>query len=305
MSDSIEFLKSVLNTITDQIVVIDKNGDIKFVNHSWTEFGRDNDCQIKTEWIGINYLNGYDNTSGADADFGVTAVNGIRAVIIGQQPDFYLEYACHSPDEKRFFMMQVTPFIHQEVQFFVISHKNITNRKLAEEKVLHLSQIDGLTGIANRRYFDETLENEWKRCARSKQPLTLAMIDVDHFKLLNDTYGHQAGDNSLVMIGNLLKDLAQRPADLCCRYGGEEFAIIMPQTSNAQAVHIASKLITLIAALNIPNKKSPTKAILTVSIGLATVLPSQENDTRSLIAKADKSLYRAKKKGRNRVESNL
>ncbi len=122
------------------------------------------------------------------------------------------------------------------------------------------------------------------------------------FKLLNDTYGHQAGDDGLIRVANLLKDFARRPADLCARYGGEEFVIIWPETAHKQAIHFAEKLLKLVPELNIPNEKSPTKAILTVSVGLATLFPDKNNDPSSIIAEADKLLYKAKKNGRDCIE---
>jgi len=303
MINSDGFFKLILNTITEHIVVLDSNGDIQFVNKSWIDFGLNNSCQINTDWIGTNYINECDHAAALGDDFGVIAGSGIRAVIGGHKSEFHLEYPCHSPYEERWFMMQVIPFTIQEMSYVVISHKNITDRKIAEGKVLNLSRIDGLTDIPNRRYFDEFLQNEWNRCARLKMVLTLAIIDLDHFKLLNDTYGHQTGDESLVRVGNLLKGFARRPADLCARYGGEEFAIIWAETPNDQAELFTDKLIKLISDLKIPNKNSPTKPTLTASIGLATMFPDGENDESIIIAKADKLLYRAKKNGRDRVES--
>lgn len=168
--------------------------------------------------------------------------------------------------------------------------------------MLNLARIDGLTDIPDRRCFDEFLSNEWKRCARAKVPLSLVLIDLDYFKLLNDTYGHQAGDDGLIRVASILKDFARRPADLCARYGGEEFAIIWPETAHKQAIHFAEKLLKLISDLNIPNEKSPTKAILTVSVGLATLFPDKNSDQSSIIAEADKLLYKAKNNGRDCIE---
>ncbi len=299
-----QFFKLVLNTITEHIAVIDQHGGIQYVNTSWKDFGRNNFCRIKGNWIGVNYLAECDAAAALGDDFGVTAGAGIREVIAGDKPQFYLEYPCHSPDEKRWFMMRVTPFSIEESRCFVISHQNITERKIAEEKVLNLARIDGLTDIPNRRYFDEFLGNEWKRCARAKVPLSLALIDLDHFKLLNDTYGHQAGDEALIRVASLLKDFARRPADLCARYGGEEFAIIWAETAHEQAAYFAEKLLQLISNLNIANEKSPAKGRLTASIGLATLFPEHNSEESSLIAAADKLLYKAKKNGRDCIEHN-
>jgi diguanylate cyclase (GGDEF)-like protein len=301
MINSPEFLKLVIDTIPEHVAVIDGAGYIQFVNSGWTDFGKSNAGRINIDWLGLSYLDECDKSGAAGDCFGVAAGNGVREVIGGQKSEFYLEYPCHSLNKQRWFMMRVTPFTLHGVGYFVVSHQNITERKIAEQKVLNLSRIDGLTDIPNRRYFDEFLKNEWRRCARAKIPLSLAIIDLDHFKLLNDSYGHQAGDECLVRVGNLLKSFARRPADLCSRYGGEEFAIIWPETSNNQAELFAGEILKLISGLNIPNKQSPTKPMLTASIGLATMFPSEENHESAIIGKADKLLYHAKKHGRDQV----
>lgn len=132
-------------------------------------------------------------------------------------------------------------------------------------------------------------------------PISLAIVDLDHFKLLNDTYGHQAGDSCLKSIGQVLKSFATRPSDLCARYGGEEFAIVYGNTSLDKAQVLLSKLLDEILSLNIPNKKAPTLPILTASIGLSTMHPNKENNENDLIKEADELLYSAKNNGRNQV----
>lgn len=128
---SYDFLKSVLDTITEHIVVIDNDGDILFVNNSWRVFGQKNDCVINERWLGINYLKQCDNASEMGDNYGTQAALGIRSVIQGEKENFYFEYPCHSLDDKRWFMMRVTPFTEKGANCFVISHQNITERKLA------------------------------------------------------------------------------------------------------------------------------------------------------------------------------
>ena len=299
-----DFLKSVLDTITEHIVVIDNEGIILFVNASWNLFGQNNACLIDGAWNGINYLAECDKAAASGDDFSVKAASGIRSVINADEETFYLEYPCSSPDENRWFMMRVTPFSDKGANYFVISHQNITERKLAEEKVLNLSRIDGLTNIPNRRYFDDFLNSEWKRCRRLGKPITLALIDLDHFKLLNDTYGHQAGDECLKSVGKVLTEFSNRPGDLCTRYGGEEFAIVFGDTKLSQAKVMINTLLNEIRSLNIPNENSPTHPTLTASIGVATMYPNSKNNTDELIKKADELLYFAKENGRNKVSSN-
>jgi diguanylate cyclase (GGDEF)-like protein len=301
MIESHDFLKSVIDTIIDHIVVIDSEGSILFVNQAWREFGRDNACRTDKEWIDINYLEECDKASEMGDGFGAEAASGIRAVIKGDKEKFFFEYACHSPEKKRWFMMCVARFMLQEKFYYVISHQNITERKLAEQEVLNLSRIDGLTDLPNRRYFNEFLGNEWKRCLRFGLPISLAIIDLDHFKLLNDTYGHQAGDECLKLIGGALKKFSRRPSDICARYGGEEFAIIYGGTSLDHARKIILMLLDEIRSLKIPNENSPILPILTASIGLATMQPKTKNNEIDLIDNADKLLYSAKKNGRNQL----
>tara|TARA_R110002072_G_scaffold119555_3_gene252450 strand:+ start:8995 stop:9909 length:915 start_codon:yes stop_codon:yes gene_type:complete len=301
MLESYDFLKLVLDTITEHIVVIDNEGDILFVNKSWSTFAQNNECLIDERWNGVNYLRECDKAASMGDVFGAKAASGIRSVIKSDAEEFYCEYPCHSPDQKRWFMMRVTSFTIQGVNCFVISHQNITERKLAEEEVINLSRIDGLTGIPNRRYFNEFLNREWNRCRRLGMPISLAIIDLDHFKLLNDTYGHQTGDACLKAVGGILKGFGIRPGDICARYGGEEFVIVYGNTSLDKAQILVSKLLDEIRLLNIPNEKSPTLPALTASIGLTTMYPSEENSESDLIKKSDESLYLAKENGRNQI----
>jgi diguanylate cyclase (GGDEF)-like protein len=169
------------------------------------------------------------------------------------------------------------------------------NRKLAS-----LSLTDGLTGIANRRYFDEHLEQEWKRALRDKQPLSLVMVDIDHFKAYNDYYGHLAGDDCLRQVARKLQTVVARPGDLVARYGGEEFALILPQTHGG-AKTLGERCRATVAAIRIPHQASPVKPVVTVSVGVASIIPAVDQDPSRLINAADQALYRAKLLGRNHV----
>ncbi len=301
MIESYNFLKSVIDTVTEHIVVIDIKGNILFVNKTWKSFGQNNACLFDEQWKGVNYLSECDKAADMGDDFGLKAADGIRRVIQGEEDEFYFEYPCHSPDKKRWFMMRVTPFTIPEGRCFVISHQNITERKLAEEEVLNLARIDGLTDIPNRRYFNEFLDSEWKRCQRLNIPISLAIIDLDHFKYLNDTYGHQAGDDCLKSVGKILKKYVKRPSDICARYGGEEFSLVYGNTGLEQAKRLTRQLLNEIHSLNIPNKNSPIMPTLTASIGLATMQPNSDNSKTDLIKKSDESLYSAKESGRNKI----
>ncbi|MDX2421802.1 MAG: sensor domain-containing diguanylate cyclase [Amphritea sp.] len=302
MENSYEALSLILDSITEHIVVIDDDGVIQYTNKSWSEFGNSNACAISGDWHGVNYIEECDKASVMGDDFGAKAKQGILSVINKTVPVFYFEYPCHSIDQKRWFMMRVTALKMAGSAYFVISHQNITERKLAEEEVRKLARLDGLTDIPNRRTFDEFLHHEWRRCLRLNKLVCLAIVDLDYFKLLNDRYGHQVGDECLIKIGELLKEFACRPGDICARYGGEEFALIWSDTPLEQAERLSNELLVKIMALAIPNQESPIEDYLTASVGLAACVPKKGSSERELISLADSMLYRAKANGRNKVE---
>ena len=302
MTEESGFLKQVIDSISEHIVVIDAEGEIIFVNQAWVHFGQANGLLVYEGSSKNNYLAVCQKAADAGDQFGIEASAGIRSVMAGNDP-FHLEYPCHSPEEKRWFMMSVNAFRHEGAEYFVISHKDITERRLLEEKALALARLDGLTGLANRRHFDHFLRQEWKRCARLHQPITLAMIDIDFFKQLNDTYGHQYGDDCLVKISHVLQRYAQRPGDLCARYGGEEFVIVFGSSTLEQVQPLLQKLQQEIRALHISNEPYGLDQIVTVSMGVATAHPLRHSDERTLIEAADSRLYAAKHGGRNRIET--
>ncbi|MEB3278100.1 MAG: diguanylate cyclase [Lyngbya sp.] len=162
-----------------------------------------------------------------------------------------------------------------------------------------LAKLDSLTQIANRRYFEEYLEREWKRLSREKQPLSLILCDVDCFKLYNDFYGHQAGDYCLKEIAQAISRSAKRPADLVARYGGEEFVIVLPNTTLMGGLKVANLIREEVQKLQIPHAKSTVDSYVTVSLGVATTIPHLELSIQTLIRVADENLYQAKHKGRN------
>lgn len=165
--------------------------------------------------------------------------------------------------------------------------------------LLAIARTDGLTGLFNRRYFDEVLATEWKRCWRTGNSVALLMMDIDHFKLFNDTYGHQAGDHCLKQVSAAIRECARRAGDVAARYGGEEFAVILPETSESNAVVVSRNILEKVEKLSIPHSASKTDSIVTISIGMATLSPSPENSITELIERADKALYLAKEEGRN------
>ena len=160
---------------------------------------------------------------------------------------------------------------------------------------------DGMTGLANRRYFDEYVSGEWKRGQRTQTPLSLMMVDVDDFKKYNDTYGHVAGDDVLRRVARAIKDCCERPGDLAARFGGEEFVVVLPSTSPAGARLLGENLRRAVEQLGIAHEKSTHHGTVTTSIGVATIVPTLEKSPTWLIERADQALYNAKHGGKNRV----
>jgi len=178
------------------------------------------------------------------------------------------------------------------------------NNELARSnrELQRLSSMDGLTSLANRRQFDEKMNTEWQRAIRSGLPLSLIFADIDFFKRYNDHYGHQAGDDCLQRVAAALQETIHRPADLVSRYGGEEFVMILPETTDEGALAVAEKVLAAVAALNIPHANSEAADHVSLSIGVATLCPKEGAQPQELIETADKMLYRAKERGRNCIE---
>lgn len=169
----------------------------------------------------------------------------------------------------------------------------------ANLKLKKLSTIDGLTGVANRCAFDLELDREWRRALREPHPFTTMMIDVDYFKRFNDRYGHHAGDDCLRQVAQAIAGGVRRPGDLVARYGGEEFAVILPNTDEEGARVVADAMRAAVVALGIVHERSDNAAMVTVSQGIATVVPDGEVTPAALVKAADRALYRAKRAGRN------
>lgn len=177
-----------------------------------------------------------------------------------------------------------------------------TQRELKRQGELlrQLALTDSLTGVANRRCFDETLDKEWRRCERSDQSIAVIMVDVDHFKAFNDLYGHQAGDACLTAIAGALDECVRRPPDMVARYGGEEFIVLLPQESLKGAIAVAERMLAGVRALSIPHARSSCSPHVTISLGIAAMVPTRQDAPASLLAAADAGLYGAKAAGRNR-----
>jgi diguanylate cyclase (GGDEF)-like protein len=185
--------------------------------------------------------------------------------------------------------------------------RDVSERKLAEQRLQEaynaveaLAVTDSLTGLANRRRFDQYLSAEWRRSMRDHQPLSLLMLDVDKFKAYNDTYGHQRGDSCLKQIAEACMDVVSRPGDLVARFGGEEFVVVLPNTESEGAMQVGSEICEALRSRRLPHSGN-VLGIVTISAGCATVIPKFGKHAPDLVEMADKALYKAKLDGRNTV----
>lgn len=183
---------------------------------------------------------------------------------------------------------------------------DISERKKQEQELETLkkqleeySYQDGLTGIANRRFFEDSYQREWLNAQREQQPLTLMLLDIDYFKQYNDYNGHILGDACLKQIAQILKKSVSRPRDLVARFGGEEFVLILPDTSQASAIEVVERILQSIRTADICHSSSPLGQRLSVSLGVKTIIPTQKNDKMAFLKEVDQNLYLAKEQGRN------
>ncbi|NJM28344.1 MAG: diguanylate cyclase, partial [Pseudanabaena sp. RU_4_16] len=182
----------------------------------------------------------------------------------------------------------------------IVAYKN-QSLSHANKQLQQLAMVDGLTQLANRRRFDEFLWQQWQHMSRQsdKLPLSLILCDIDFFKAYNDTYGHQSGDTCIKAVTRAIKNVLQRSTDLACRYGGEEFAIVLPNTDSEGAIKIAERIRAELQALAIPHESSSINKYVTVSMGVSTTIPQPQISPSALIAATDRLLYKAKQLGRD------
>ena len=186
-------------------------------------------------------------------------------------------------------------------EHFLATFQDRTEQQAQSELLHRLAYVDGLTGIANRRQFDQQLEAEWRRCRRSGKPLAVLLLDIDYFKQYNDLYGHQQGDECLKAVATALRGQLGRSHDLVARYGGEEFVCLLPECDAAGALHKGQELCHAVQALGLAHAQSRVADVVTISVGVACQVPDGEGSPAALLQQADMQLYQAKAQGRNRA----
>ncbi|MBN9022066.1 MAG: diguanylate cyclase, partial [Rhizobiales bacterium] len=288
-----DLLVAVLDALTSHICVLDASGTITLVNEAWRRFSAENGGGADGTGVGSKYLEICGSAMGPGADEAPDFAQGVRAVLEGRSEMFQLEYPCHSPTEDRWFVGRVTP-LGGGLKGAVVSHQNVTDRKRVEFRLARLAATDALTGLANRRYFFDVAAREVERVKRFRLPASLVMTDIDHFKSINDTYGHAAGDEALREVASVASAQLREP-DVLARLGGEEFALLLPGVPEAGAAVAAERLRRSLSEASVLDAFR-----ITASFGVSEILASDAGIDDAL-ARADAALYAAKQTGRNRV----
>lgn len=284
---------AILDSLDAHIVVIDEKGLIQYANQAWREFAIENGGDQRTDWSQFNYLS-VCHAAAEDGDQdSINVENGLNAVIENKVSFFIHEYPCHASKEDRWYLLRAVP-LKNTPNRFVISHQNITRNKLVEKKAEKLSLEDPLTGLYNRRGLDMFAAEEFARALRHQTEISIVIIDIDHFKFYNDYFGHQAGDQCLVNIAKIIQHHARRPGDVVARIGGDEFVLVLANTSKDQSFRIADAIKQHVYNLemNLPDHQKR----VTISAGISSLVPNSNSNLEELMYKeADTALYSAKK----------
>jgi diguanylate cyclase (GGDEF)-like protein len=291
---------AVIDALTSHICVVDRGGVIVAVNQAWKDFTAANSNVPAINHVGVSYLDVCLASTGLAAVEAPEFMQGLAAVLRGERDFFQIEYPCHSPTQPRWFVARVSPLRRRDStvsEGAVVAHMNITDRKLAELRLARLAATDALTGIPNRRFFDEFAGVEFERVARFGEPSSLLMIDLDHFKAINDAHGHAAGDAVLRHVATIGATVL-RACDVFARLGGEEFVCLLPGTGPTGALVAAEKLRGEIEQL--ATVVGGRTIAVTASIGVASITRG-DRSILDVLRRADAALYLAKADGRNRV----
>lgn len=293
---SARFQQAVFDSLSAQIAILDRNGKVIQTNAAWLKYMVDNSLVKTSACVGRNYLEILTEMTGEDRDIVPLVSTGIASVAAGEVAHFQLPHPFLSSLDKRWFSVKITP-VHDVDGRIVVSHEDVTRLKAAELASLTLANIDALTGALSRRNFLLLAEQELARAMRYKLPLMVLMLDLDHFKLINDQYGHAAGDVVLQKFVQTVKAVL-RESDLIGRIGGEEFAVLLPSTTLDGGRVLAQRIIDSVRAS--PVEVDGQCISYTVSVGAGCL--SKEASFASLLGLADAALYRAKDGGRDRLE---
>jgi len=304
-----EFLHNITSNMGEGLYTTDINGKITFINHEATRLLGYSSDETIAQNAHVLFHSKNEQHNNLNCVMLSTIINNqsYRQVQANfrhkDQHEFPVEVTC-TPIEKQGKVVGTITLFHniserrkREAQLQSVQ-ESLRRANLELKKQAH---IDGLTGISNRRYFDQMLQKIWHIANRHQQPLSIIMIDIDHFKLYNDHYGHLRGDQCLKQVATIIRQSCMRPDDIVARYGGEEFIVTLPNTSDRDALGVAQRICTNTSKAHIPHSASPTAEIVTLSAGVCSLQPTDDNSAKNLIDCADRRLYAAKRNGRNQV----
>lgn len=296
--ESERFSRAIFDALPQHIAIIDSKGVIIAVNKAWRDFAISASDQPKALCEGANYFDACDDTEGDGLQTAEAYAQGIRAVMDGTLLEFSLEYPCHAPTQQCWFNGRVSRFPGEGPLQIVISHENITELKLAEKAVQQLAQYDPLTQLPNRMLLQDRLGQILAKAEREKLKAAVLFLDLDRFKLINDSLGHAAGDQLLKIVASRLMDCVRR-SDTVARHGGDEFIIVLPAVQQTEDVTFTAQKI--LHAMSAPVTLEGQEVFTSTSIGIA-LYPNDARDSDSLIRCADMAMYRAKETGRNNYQ---
>lgn len=289
-----ERLQMIVDGMDEGLMLVDREGRVVYANPACERFLSQPKEMLEGEsladLIEPPAANDYGDYFADPSDREATArCRGTREVLVRQ-----------ADDTLRAMDLSLSPMAGGESLFVALLH-DITHHKQSETALQRAALVDPLTRIANRRHFDSFLDKEWQRAIRSSQPLSLIVLDVDHFKGYNDSLGHAAGDACLQAIAEALQSHAMRPTDLAARYGGEEFVVLLADTASSTAARLGEAIRAHVERLAIPNPRAEASTVVTVSVGVTCIVPTLFDDIRSFFVSADRAMYEAKARGRNQV----
>jgi diguanylate cyclase (GGDEF)-like protein/PAS domain S-box-containing protein len=293
--ESERFSRAIVDALPQHIAIIDETGTIITVNKAWREFAAANSEHPEKLCEGANYLAACEANEGEGVQEAEAYAQGILAVMNGTLIEFSLEYSCHSPEGQYWYNGRVTRFTGEGPLRLVITHDNITELKLAEKAIQQLAQYDTLTRLPNRMLLQDRLGQVLAKAKRERLRAAVLFLDLDRFKLVNDSLGHAAGDNLLKIVAARLNDCV-RQSDTVARLGGDEFIIVLPTVPQTEDVTLIAKKV--LQSLACPVDLEGQEVFTSTSIGIA-LYPVDGKDVDSLIRCADMAMYRAKETGRN------
>jgi two-component system NtrC family sensor kinase len=296
LRESERFARATVDALSAHLAILDEAGTIVAVNCAWREFADANPPVTTNVCEGTNYLAVCDSAKGEGEEDARAFAAGIREVLAGRRDEFSLEYPCHAPFERRWFVGRVTRFAGEGMVRVAVAHENITEFKLGEEQILVMAQHDSLTGLPNRMLLRDRLQQALAHAERYGRLVGVMYVDIDHFKQINDTLGHDLGDQVLKGFAGRLEGCVRR-SDTVARMGGDEFIIVIADVAQPEGVEEAARKIIdrMKPPLRLPEREVPMSA----SIGVA-LYPRDGQDGETLLKHADLALYDAKQQGRNR-----